>query len=39
MAESNKITIQVKTPKEKKTIVTAEDAEVKDVSIDYEKPA
>lgn len=32
MAEANKITVQVKTPKEKKAIVTAEDAEVKDVS-------
>lgn len=32
MAESNKINVQVKTPKEKKTISTSEDAEIKDVS-------
>lgn len=32
MAEGNKITVQVKTPKEKKSILTSEDAEIKDVS-------
>lgn len=32
MAEANKITVQVKTPKDKKSIVTSEDAEIKDVS-------
>ncbi|XP_063708062.1 ubiquilin-1 [Culicoides brevitarsis] len=30
MAEANKITVQVKTPKDKKSIVTSEDAEIKD---------
>jgi len=30
MAESNQITVHVKTPKDKKSIVTAEDAEIKD---------
>lgn len=35
MAESNKITITVKTPKEKKSIVAAEDADIKDVSVKH----